>query len=68
MSQRHSLGDVLLVTLAFMSPSILAFMLVWSVPGTLILVGSGLAALLRRAPTERWFGQLGRLLRWGRSA
>jgi hypothetical protein len=59
MGQYHSLEDVLLVSFLYMLPSILAFMLVWSVPMTVVVVVTVLAALVRRAPTERWFGRLG---------
>lgn len=53
---RHSWRDVLLVSLLYLSPSIVMVLLSVSVPGTLVFLGALLAALVRRAPTERWFG------------
>lgn len=54
--QRHRMRDVLLVSLLFCSPLILSAMLTVSVPGTLVALGAGGAALLRQVPTERWVG------------
>ena len=54
MTRHHSWRDVLLVTLLYLSPSLVVLGLTVSVPGTLVLLGCLLAALLRRAPTDRW--------------
>ncbi len=55
MHPHHSLGDVLVASLVCLAPSILLVALSLSTLGTLVALGAGGAALLRRAPTERWF-------------